>query len=128
VSPKDDKRTFDRLQIPGALVVFRKRNKFGFLERSSKPMLLYNITKSGICFESDKKFEMGESVCIDIQIPGERSLRLYGNIKWISDDVTGGSCLIGAQFSAFGKGHNYNSLKSLDRLRILQTKYGSSDI
>ena len=72
-----DKRAFDRIRIPGASVVFRKRNKLGIFERPSRPMALYNITKSGVCFASDKKYQRGESVLIEIQIPGEQELRLY---------------------------------------------------
>jgi hypothetical protein len=124
---KSDKRVYDRIKIPGASVVFRKRNKLGFIERFSKPMRLFNITKSGVCFASEKKFNSGEPVCIDIQIPGEKNLRLFGKIKWINENNGPDKCLIGAQFSAFGRGSDYNSLKSLDRLRILQKKYGPSD-
>jgi len=112
------------MEIPGASVVYRKKNKLGFFERFSKPMVLFNITKSGVCFASEKKFDAGENVCIDIIIPGEKELRLYGSIKWISEDMANDARLIGAQFSAFGKGRNYNSLKSLDRLRTLHQDYG----
>ena len=127
MAENSDKRAFDRLQIPGASVIFRKKNKLGFFERFSRPMELFNITKSGVCFASDKKFDAGENVCIDIIIPGEKELRLYGSIKWISEDMASEACLIGAQFSAFGKGRNYNSLKSLDRLRNLHQEYGHSE-
>ena len=124
MTEKSDKRAFNRMQIPGASVIFRKKNKLGFFDRFSKPMQLFNITKSGVCFAADKKFDAGENVCIDIIIPGEKELRLYGSIKWISEDIVSDSCLIGAQFSAFGKGRNYNPLKSLDRLRTLHQEYG----
>jgi hypothetical protein len=124
VTQKSDKRAFDRIQIPGASVIFRKKNKLGFFERFSRPMELFNITKSGVCFASDKIFYAGEHVCIDIIIPGEKEIRLYGSIKWISEDMSTDARLIGAQFSAFGKGRNYNSLKSLDRLRTLHQEYG----
>ena len=127
MTEKSDKRAFDRLQIPGASVIFRKKNKLGFFERYSRPMELFNITKSGVCFASEKKFDAGENVCIDIIIPGEKELRLYGNIKWISENMAAEACLIGAQFSAFGQGRNYNSLKSLDRLRTLHQEYGQSE-
>ena len=127
MTEKSDKRAFDRIQIPGASVIFRKKNKLGFFERFSKPMELFNITKSGVCFASDKNFDTGEHVCIDIIIPGEKELRLYGNIKWINEDMTTEARLIGAQFSAFGKGRTYNSLKSLDRLRTLHREYGQSE-
>jgi hypothetical protein len=115
------------MQIPGASVIFRKKNKLGFFERFSKPMELFNITKSGVCFASDKKFDAGEHVCIDVIIPGEKELRLYGNIKWISEDMATTACLIGTQFVAFGIGRKYNSLKSLDRLRTLHQEYGNSE-
>jgi len=127
VTSKSDKRAFDRIAIPGAFVSFRKQNKLGFLESFSKPMPLFNLTKSGACFASERKLDKGEPLCIDINIPGEEKLRLYGKIRWIKNDSPLRECLIGAQFSAFGKGSDYNSLKSLDRLRILHQKYGSSD-
>ncbi len=127
MTEKSDKRAFNRMQIPGASVIFRKKNKLGFFDRFSKPMQLFNITKSGVCFAADKKFDAGEYVCINIIIPGEKELRLYGSIKWISEDIANDGCLIGAQFSAFGKGRNYNPLKSLDRLRTLHQEYGLAE-
>ena len=127
MSSKSEKRAFERISIPGAIVEFRKQNKFGFLESFSKPMPLFNLTKSGICFASEKRLDRGEPLCIDITIPGEGKLRLYGKIRWINDDSHAWECLVGAQFTAFGKGSEYNSLKSLDRLRFLQQKYGFSE-
>ena len=127
MTTKSDKRAFDRIAIPGASVSLRKQNKLGFLETFSKPMPLLNLTKSGACFASERKFDRGEPLCIDINIPGEEKLRLYGKIRWIKNDSPLQNCLVGAQFSAFGKGSEYNSLKSLDRLRVLHQKYGSSD-
>lgn len=127
MTSKNEKRAFERISIPGAIVTFRKQNKLGFLENFSKPMPLFNLTKSGICFASERRLFKGEPLCIDIKIPGEEKLRLYGKIRWIKDESPAQECLIGAQFSAFGKGSDYNSLQSLDRLRILHRKYGSSD-
>ncbi len=120
-----DQRAFDRIHIPGALVIFRKRNKLGFFERFSKPMELYNITKSGICFRSDRRLNRGEPLCVDILIPGEKIIRLLGSVKWTDEKAPVRDCMIGAQFSAFGKGRNYNSIRSLERLREIQTKYSS---
>jgi hypothetical protein len=120
-----EQRAFDRIHIPGALVVFRKRNKLGFFERFSKPMELYNITKSGICFRSDRKLRRGEPLCVDIIIPGEKTIRLLGSVMWMDDKSTTRECMIGAQFTAFGKGRNYNSIRSLERLREIQQKYTS---
>ena len=118
-----EQRATDRIHIPGALVVFRKRNKLGMFERFSKPMELYNITKSGVCFKSDRRLQRGEPLCVDIIIPGEKSIRLLGSVKWTDDNSPSHHCMIGAQFKAFGKGRNYNSIRSLERLREIQQKY-----
>ncbi len=114
------------MQIPGASAIFRTNNLLGNLGRGAHPMPLLNITKSGVCVGAPKKYETGEYVCIDIHIPGEKRLRLYGNVKWINDESTDSVCVIGAQFSAYGNGRDYNSMKTLDRLRILHQKYGKS--
>ena len=52
---KEKNRTFDRYQIPGASVTCKKTNKILALPRSSKPLPLINLTKSGICFISEKR-------------------------------------------------------------------------
>jgi hypothetical protein len=122
-----EQRRADRIKIPGAVVIYKKRNRFGIFERPSKPMQLYNINKSGICFESDKILSNGEPLWFDIIIPGEQSLRLFGNVKWIDDKYPENHCLIGAQFLAFGQGRHYNSIRSLERLRELHHRYGAME-
>jgi hypothetical protein len=124
MSENKDKRNTDRIQIPDATVIFRFRNRFPFLERFSRPMKLHNLTKSGLCFRSERRLDPGVALCVDIIIPGEKRLRLIGAVKWIDDRTADATCLIGAQFTAFGKGRHYNSIRSLERLRKLQQKYG----
>ncbi len=119
-----DKRHTDRIRIPEAMVIFRQRSRIGFFERFSRPMKLCNLTKSGLCFRSEKPLNPGSPLCVDIIIPGEKKLRLIGDVKWIDERMTDRTCLIGAQFTAFGRGRNYNSIRSLERLRKLQEKYG----
>jgi len=118
-----DQRSNDRIIIPGATVIFRKRNILGIFERYSRPMQLFNMTKSGLCFRSTKRLRLGEELYVDILIPGEKTLRIIGQVRWIDDELSDDTCLIGAQFIAFGRGRNYNSFKILERLRKLQSKY-----
>jgi hypothetical protein len=123
MSEDKDQRATDRVKIPGGSVVYRKRNKLGLFDRFSKPMELFNITKSGVCFKSDKMFDRGETLLIEIIIPGEQALRLLGVVRWIENPLNNHDTLIGAQFAAFGKGRNYNPIKSLERLRFIQEKF-----
>ena len=118
-SDKKDKRSTDRLAIPGGLVILRKKNRLGLLEKSSTPIELTNFTKSGIAFKSENSFRIGESIYLDIIIPGEKSLRLVSEIRWIDES----NSTIGAQFKAFGDGRKYNPLNALEKLRLLQKKY-----
>lgn len=118
-----DKRATDRIFIPGATVLFRKGNALPFIERYSRPMELYNFTKSGICFQSEKNFNLGDKILIQIVIPGEKSLRLVGQVRWIENTTHESARIIGAQFRAFGKGTDYNPLKLMDKLRSLQQKF-----
>jgi hypothetical protein len=62
-------------------------------------------------------------LCVDIIIPGEKTIRLLGSVMWMDDNSPSRECMIGAQFTAFGKGRNYNSIRSLERLREIQQKY-----
>jgi hypothetical protein len=117
------KRTFDRYIIPGASVVYKKSHGLSFLSASSKPMPLINITKSGICFVSDKRFKHGECVTIKIIIPGEKSLCLDVDVRWLKNNLSGKKFQIGAQIRPFGKGNHYNSVKTLERLRELDKKF-----
>jgi Tfp pilus assembly protein PilZ len=89
----------------------------------SRPTPLFNFTKSGFCFNSDKKFRHGEKIHVDIKIPNEKSLRLVGEVRWIDENRHDDTCTIGAQFSAFGKGRNYNPIRALEKLRRIQQKY-----
>jgi len=122
---ENDKRTFSRIEIPGAVIIFKRRNKLGLLERFSRPMQLLNITKSGICFKSEKKFNYGDHISVEINIPGEKHIIVEGDVKWLHEDLPDNMCLVGAQFVAFGKGRQYNSLSSLERLRTIHEKYGN---
>ena len=118
-SSEKDKRSTDRILIPGATIVLRKRNRFGLFEKYSGPIDLSNFTKSGIAFKAEYKFSIGDAVSLDILIPGEKTLRLAGEIRWIDDS----NSTVGAQFKAFGSGRNYNPLTALEKLRLLQKKY-----
>lgn len=117
-------RSNDRIEIPGA-VVFPcvKINRWKFFLRAVKGMALYNINKSGICFESNKLYRIGEVVCILVKIPGEKSFFVEASIKWIDDKTIGTGYCIGAQLQPFGKGRAFNSYRTLQRLRDLHKKH-----
>ena len=60
---------------------------------------------------------------VKIKIPGERSLCLDVDVRWLKNNIPGEKFHIGAQIRPFGKGANYNSIRVLERLRELDNKY-----
>jgi len=120
-----EKRALERFGIPGAMISFRKKNKIGLFDRFSKFMPLQNITKTGVCFESDKKMDYGEGIFLEIVIPGEKKLLVQGNVRWNHNNFKGDRYLIGAQFLPFGKGRHLNSMNCLEQLRQIDFKFGN---
>jgi Tfp pilus assembly protein PilZ len=117
-------RANDRLTIPGASAYPCMRiSRWKSFLRSTRSYSLYNINKSGICFESSRLYKMGEVVCIMVKIPGEKSFYVEASIKWIEDKPRSAGYSIGAQLQPFGKGKNLNSFKTLQRLRDLHKKH-----
>jgi hypothetical protein len=117
-------RANDRLEIPGAAAYpCMKINRWKSFFPSTRGLSLYNINKSGICFESSRLYKKGEVICIMVKIPGEKSFFVEAGIKWIEDKPRSAGYCIGAQLQPFGRGKNFNSYKTLQRLRDLHKKY-----
>jgi hypothetical protein len=120
-------RANDRLTIPGASAYpCMKISRWKTFVSSTRGFSLYNINKSGICFESSRIYKKGEVVCVMVKIPGEKRFYVEASIKWVEDKPrTAGYC-VGAQLQPFGKGKNLNSFKTLQRLRDLHNKYNEA--
>ncbi len=120
-----EKRAVSRIQIPEATVSFKRGSRFPIIERFSRPYSLQDITKSGLCFESPDSFKRGELVHFDIRIPGEKTIRIEANVCWTQSGNGSSVHRVGAQFRPFGKGIHMNSMRSLETLRVIETKYRS---
>jgi hypothetical protein len=120
-------RANDRLKIPGASVYPCKRiSHLRLIFGSIRGLTLFNINKSGICFESSNLYKKGEIICIMVKIPGEKRFFVEACVKWLEDKPESSRYYVGAQLQPFGKGKNLNSYKTLHRLRELHKKYNDS--
>ena len=111
---KSERRNLERYFIPGAEVLYKQKRSFAIFDRFQGPNPLKDIHKGGACFRADAGFIPGIQVELKIKVPGEKSLRVQGQIVWRSD-----LNLAGIQFLPFGKGKNCNSPLSLARLHLL---------
>jgi len=119
-----DRRSFDRLEIPGMKAVLVKgrwyqilsyRLLYRFLKFLFKKAQLKNISVSGACVVSDRNFHTGDSVQMIISIPGSSFIPVKGNVRWSSKDTD--LNYAGVQFEAFSSGKRYNSYESLKQLQ-----------
>ena len=83
---------------------------------------LYDISKSGLSFISNKPFKKDAILSIVLDIPGERKIKLKVRIRWIKNGLTDNKYLIGAQILPFGNNKQFNSMKALEQLRRLEKK------
>ena len=123
---KKDRRSFDRLEIPGMKAVLVKNHWYSLL--SSK--LIYNLLKvllkkshlknisvSGACIECKRAYTAGESIHMIITVPGVSFIPVKGSVRWSSNLDQGNKFYAGVQFEAFSNGKKYNSYDTLKQLQ-----------
>ena len=114
-----DKRVFTRIQVPGAWIQFRKLGKIYSIPALSKQIDINNISKSGLCFETDCPMNYGDPISMKLNFPDGVSLRLKGQIRWNKEVDSTNHYYTGVQFNLFGTHRKYNSISTLEYLRSL---------
>ena len=126
MSDQKERRFYERIQIPGAEVAYRERQKLNWFKGYNGPVPMKDITKSGICFKLMNRLERGATVEIKISIPGEEQFSVTGNIVWTNMDRSSDDGYAGVQFRPFGKGHQYNSFRTHERLEHITQHFAKS--
>lgn len=120
-----DRRSFDRLEIPGMKAVlvnnywyqlFSYKLLYNILKILLKKTHLKNISVSGACILSRKNFHTGDSIYLIISLPGSAFIPVKGSVRWTSDKTEQNMYYAGIQFEAFRNGTKYNSYESLKQL------------
>ncbi len=115
-----EKRGPVRSEIQGAILQFRRIEKGNLFSILSKPVIINNLSKSGICFLSDRLLTNGETIKMKVIFPDGKKVKLKGHIRWNKEMENHNSQYItGVQFKPFGTNESYNSLKALEVLRSI---------
>ena len=136
---KEDRRSFDRLEIPGMKAVLLKGHWYQILSYRLlykifkfllKKTQLKNISVSGACITCDKVFNTGDAVHMIISIPGSSFIPVKGSVRWSSSSVDSKEYIAGVQFEAFSSGKKFNSYESLKELQnhVKATVVSKSDL
>lgn len=109
--------------ISGAQVDVQ-RVLFGLLPwLSAERCEVENVSKGGVSFECRFAMAAGESVELQLRVPGERGpIALKAEVSWCKRTRYGGY-RIGARFAPYGESAGRNSRAALAALRALEAKH-----
>ena len=121
-----DRRTFDRRLHPEITALLINSSWYNLLRYNflQKPAILklgkhqlQNLSASGSCISSNKKFKPGDSIHLIIKTPDQKTISVKGFVRWTTAGKDRNMLFVGIQFSAFGRGRRYNSYKIHKQLR-----------
>jgi len=111
-----DRRYSDRYRFPDSRVFCREKINLGIFSQYSDPFPLNDLTKSGLCFETDKQLSYGDKVHMKIEIPGQHKIQVIGQIRWFREKGGRPPYKVGVQFLPFGTIKGYNSFSAREKL------------
>jgi len=109
--------------VPGAQLDVQ-RVLFGILPwLSAERCEVENVSKGGVAFECRFSMLAGESVELQLRVPGERGpIVLKGEVTWCKRARYGGY-RVGARFAPYGETQRSNPRAALAALRMLEAKH-----
>jgi hypothetical protein len=131
MSDNKDRRSFHRLVIPQATAALMDKMWFDLVKNylsfiipvnSSKSIIIKDISKSGACLVCEHRHECGDPIHLVVSIPGEKNILLKGHVRWVKKQDNQVQYCIGTQFYAYGSSKNLNSLRSLEKLRLVHER------
>ena len=126
-----DRRSYDRLVIPEATALKMEQIWFDLMSNylsfvipvnTAKDIIIKDISKSGACIMCEHRHECGDTVHLVVSIPGEKNIWIKGRVLWVRKHDDQSQYCIGAQFYAYGSGKKFNSMRSLEQLRLVHQR------
>ena len=130
VERKSERRFTERYRIPDGLIYYRQLKKLNWLNKFQGPCVLNDIASNSASFESPH--ELGIKNQIELKISTRRSkkeISVKGNIARKDTKTKSGEFIYVVQFSPFGKGYQYNSYMSKEKMRaFIKTVQTKNDV
>jgi len=119
-----ERRKCRRFEIPGGEVKYKKIGLFSFQKDFSEACPVVNVSMGGLSFVCDGRFGRGKKVVVQLLVPKEKPLHLYGRVRW-QGQWAGNSTfrVTDVEFMPFGTRRGCNPLEALNVLRRLDAHY-----
>ena len=116
----NDRRSFERIRIPGASVRYKITRGFNLLKNYSGSSEILNLSKSGMAFHINQPVSFGTPLEMKISFPDGNDLFLKGKLRWRKNTNGHNNETAGVLFNPFGSKKEYNSIKALEFLRSMK--------
>ncbi len=113
-----DRRYSQRYHFDEAKVYCQENSTLRLFKQFSEPFDMNDLTKSGICFRTNKKVSSGDTIHLKIEIPGHQKIQLKGRVVWVNQQPTSEN-MVGVQFLPFGTLKGYNTFSAREKLERL---------
>jgi Tfp pilus assembly protein PilZ len=113
-----DRRYSRRFHFDEGKVYCQENSTFRLFKQFSEPFDLNDLTKSGICFRTNKNVSRGDTVHLKIDIPGRQKIQIKGQVVWVQYQETS-EHTVGVQFLPFGTLKGYNTFSAREKLERL---------
>lgn len=118
VEKKSERRFTERYQLPDGLIYFRKLRKLNWLNNFQGPCVLNDIASNSASFECSQNLGIKKQVEVKIISPfSQKEISVKGLIARKDNKAKSGDYIYVVQFSPFGKGYQYNSYMSREKVR-----------
>jgi len=120
VTSNKERRFTERFRLPDGLIYYRKLRKLNWLNNFQGPCVLNDIASNSASFECPR--DLGFKKQVELRISSTRfqkEISVKGKIVRRSTSKKSGEFVYVVQFSPFGKGYQYNTLMSREKMREL---------
>lgn len=119
----DEKRKFQRFEIPGGEGKHKRTGLPTLLKDFSKSCPVMNVSVGGIALLCEEEFGQEEEVMIKLDAPNEAPLDLRAVVKWQGPIFLGTGKVVGFEFKTFSNGKSWNPPETFFVLRRLYARY-----
>ena len=129
MTKEKDRRYSQRYHFDEAKVYCQENSTFRLFKQFSEPFDLNDLTKSGICFRTNRNITAGDTVHLKIDIPGRQKIQVKGRVVWVDHQGTNEHS-VGVQFLPFGTLKGYNTFSAREKLERLigETQHSANDL
>lgn len=121
-----NRRKCRRFEIPGGKVRYRGIGPLALLKGFSKSYPLVSVSKGGVSFVCEEKFDKGQEIITQLLVANGSPLNLRAWVQWQEPSPGSGDKVVGVEFRSFGPGKGHNSYQALEALRKLDVQHGNS--